>query len=181
MIISFVNQKGGVGKTTLAVNISSCLYNLGERTLVVDADPQGSLRQWRSISGEDHFDVQHLPSPSLDREVAALIRNYNYVVIDAPPGLSDITRSMLKISNLAIVPVGPSPLDIWSSRETVYLISDARRGNRKLVGRMLICRKIVRTRVGKEARETVEGFGIPVFETEISQRIVYVESMIAGL
>jgi chromosome partitioning protein len=181
MIISFVNQKGGVGKTTLAVNVASFFYHLDERILVIDADPQGSLQQWRSISEEDHFTVQHCPYPLLVRSVRPLIQKYKHIVVDAPPGLSNITRSVLEISNLAIVPIGPSPLDIWSSRETVNLISDARRRNRKLSVRMLICRKIVRTRVGKDARDTLLEFEIPVFETEISQRIVFVESMIAGM
>jgi chromosome partitioning protein len=181
MIISFVNQKGGVGKTTLAVNIAGCLHDLGKRIMVIDADPQGSLQQWRSIAEEGNFEVQHLPYPLLVRAIRPLTREYNYLVIDAPPGLSDTTRSVLEMSNLAIVPVGPSPLDIWSSRETVDLISEARRRNRKLYGRMLICRKIVRTRVGREARDTLKEFGVPVYETEISQRIVFVESMIAGL
>jgi chromosome partitioning protein len=88
--------------------------------------------------------------------------------------------SILTLSDLAIVPIGPSPLDIWSSKETVMLIREARRKNPGLEGRLLICRKIPRTRIGREAREAMEDYGMVVFQTEISQRIAYVQAMLAG-
>jgi chromosome partitioning protein len=181
MIVSLVNQKGGVGKTTMTVNIAGCRHAMGEQVLVVDADPQGSLLQWRSIAGETHFDVQHWPIERLGRKLRPQIRKYDHIMIDSPPGMSAVTRSALSISDMAIIPVGPSPLDIWSSRETIALIAKAARRNRKLSGRMLICRKIVRTRVAREVREALESHGFKVFNAEISQRIAFVESMIAGL
>jgi chromosome partitioning protein len=76
--------------------------------------------------------------------------------------------------------MGPSPLDIWSGQETVSLIREVRRRNRSLMARLLICRKIPRTRLGREAREALHTYKIPVFDAEISQRIAYVEAMLAG-
>jgi chromosome partitioning protein len=101
--------------------------------------------------------------------------------IDAPPGIGETLKSILVVSNLAIIPIGPSPLDIWSSKETVSLIKQARQHNRKLTSKLLICRKIVGTRIGKEAREALRAYKMGVFRTEISQRIAYVEAMISGL
>jgi chromosome partitioning protein len=111
----------------------------------------------------------------------SLGRNYEHVIIDAPPAIGEVTRSILLASQLAIVPIGPSPLDIWSSKETVSLIGETQKRNRRLKGKLLICRKIPRTRVGREAREAMETYGMQVFETEICQRIAYVEAMISGL
>ena len=181
MIISLVNQKGGVGKTTMAVNLAGSLAERGFKTVLIDTDPQGSVLQWQSIAENALFDVQHHPNPISRIELKVLRRARDCVLIDAPPAIGEITRSILLLSTLAIVPVGPSPLDIWSSKETVALIGQAKKRNRKLRGRLLICRKIARTRIGKEARDAMETYGVGVFETEVSQRIAYVESMVSGL
>jgi chromosome partitioning protein len=181
MKISLVNQKGGVGKTTIAVNLAGCLAMRGHRVLLIDADPQGSVLQWQSIEDNSTFEVTYHPAPSLDRDIKSLGRGFDHLVIDAPPAIGEITQAVLAASQLAIVPIGPSPLDIWSSKETLALFPGARKRNRKLDGRLLVCRKIVGTRVGREARDAMETYGMAVFETEISQRIAFVEAMISGL
>ena len=84
-------------------------------------------------------------------------------------------------SKLAIVPIGPSPLDIWSSKETIDLIRKGRKHNRKLSSKIIINRKVVGTRIGREARQALESYGLDIFNTEICQRIAHVEAMIAGL
>jgi chromosome partitioning protein len=181
MIISLVNQKGGVGKTTLATNVSGCISARDHGVLLVDTDPQGSVVQWQAINANAGFDVQHHPQPISRSDIRNWIRGYEHLVIDVPPALGDIMMSILALSDLAIVPIGPSPLDIWSSKETVMLVKEAQRRNRNLKGRLLICRKIPRTRIGREAREAMEDYGMAVFDTEISQRIAYVQAMLAGL
>jgi chromosome partitioning protein len=181
MIISLVNQKGGVGKTTLATNVSDCISAKGLRVLLVDTDPQGSVVQWQAINANTGFDVRHHPMPVSWSDIRRWAGDYDHLVIDAPPALGDITRSILALSDLAIVPIGPSPLDIWSSNETVMLIREAQRKNRNLEGGLLICRKIPRTRIGREARDAMEDYDMAVFQTEVSQRIAYVQAMLAGV
>jgi chromosome partitioning protein len=180
MIICLVNQKGGVGKTTIAVNLASCLSERGFQTLLVDADPQGSVLQWQSISQDQPFEVTHRPSASLLSDKKGMALGRDHVIIDAPPAIGEITRAVLSVSDLAIIPIGPSPLDIWSSKETISLFPEVRKRNRRLTPKLLICRKIVGTRVGKEAREALETYGIPLFASEISQRVAFVEAMISG-
>ncbi len=180
MIISLVNQKGGVGKTTIAINLASALSENGHPVVLVDADPQGSVLQWQSILNDHLFEVKHAPSAALIGNRKSLVKRRGHVIIDAPPAIGDITRAILAVSDLAIVPIAPSPLDIWSSKETISLFSQAGKRNRRMKTKLLICRKIVGTRVGKEAREALETYGIDLFQSEISQRVAFVEAMISG-
>jgi chromosome partitioning protein len=181
MIISLVNQKGGVGKTTAAVNLASGLVEAGKRILVVDSDPQGSVFQWQSIADDREFEVLHLPSPQLKKELKNKGRRYDHIVIDSPPAIEEITHSAITVSHLAIIPVAPSPLDIWASKETITLVNTLGKRYRKLKAQILIYRKIPGTRLGREGREAMRSYDLDILSTEISQRIVFVEAMIAGL
>ncbi len=181
MVISLVNQKGGVGKTTIAINLSSALSKKECKTLLIDADPQGSVLQWQSTSENQSFTVIHHPRPLSDSTIKSLSKDFDHVVIDAPPAIGELISSILGFSDLAVVPVGPSPLDLWSSKEILSLIQQARKRNRKLKAELLICRRIARTRVGREAREAVQTYGMDVFKTEISQRVAFIEAMVSGL
>jgi chromosome partitioning protein len=181
MIISLVNQKGGVGKTTVAINLAGGLAETGNRIMVVDSDPQGSVIQWQSIAVDSEFEVLHLPGAHLKKELKTLGRRYDFIVIDSPPAIEEITRAAIEVSNLAIIPIAPSPFDIWSSKETIALVKALGKRYRKLSARILIYRKIPGTRLGKEAREAMRSYNLDILSTEISQRIVFVEAMIAGL
>ncbi len=181
MIISLINQKGGVGKTTIAINLAGCLSESGARVLLLDADPQGSVLQWQSITDRHPFEVKHHPASFTAKAIRNLAKGMEHLVIDSPPAMGDITRSVMNVSDLVIIPIGPSPLDLWSSKETLSLFQDVKTGNRRVNGKLVICRKIVGTRIGREAREALETYEMEVFRSEISQRVAFVEAMTAGL
>jgi chromosome partitioning protein len=181
MIVSVVNQKGGVGKTTLAVNLAGAFAETGSNVLLVDTDPQGSVLQWHSTNESSVFDVEHCPFALKKTHAKSYNRRYDQIVIDSPPALEAITRASLLVSSLAIVPITPSPLDIWSAKETVRMIEEAGKSNKPLETRLLVYRKVSGTRIGREAREALKHYGLKVFRTEITHRIAAVESMIAGL
>ncbi len=152
MIINLSNIKGGVGKTTIAINMASYIASEGSKVLLVDADPQGKVLQWQSMSNNETFNVIHHPYDKLHLDIHDLSEGYEHTIIDAPPSICKITLSALLASNLVIVPIEPSPLSSWLSLEIVSLIKDAREHNRGLIGRFLISRRIVGTVVGRDAK-----------------------------
>ncbi|MBS1239275.1 MAG: ParA [Deltaproteobacteria bacterium] len=181
MVISLINQKGGVGKTTIAINLASALSSRNLKVLVIDADPQGSVLQWQATGANREFDVVQLAMPELSAQIGNHRRAFDHVVIDSPPALSHVSREIAAASDLAIIPIAPSSLDIWSSRETIELVTGVGRKRQRLAARLLVYRKIPGTRLAAEARDALNSYGVDIFKTEISQRIAYVEAIVSGV
>jgi chromosome partitioning protein len=180
MKIAVVNQKGGVGKTTVAINLAGALVKAGYEVLLLDSDPQGSATQWHSLSESPEFQVRHHPRQLVASRLKRVWGDHDFVVIDAPPAAGAITRSILTIADWALMPVSPSPLDIWSSSETVGQIKQARKKRPKLKVSLLVCRKITRTRLARQVREALATYDLPVMPVELSQRVAYLEAMLNG-
>ena len=181
MIISFVNQKGGVGKSTTAINLAASLKRKNHSLVLIDADPQGSVVQWHAVENNNAFEILHHPEP-LDRiDIKELAADYDYVLIDAPPANGDIAKSILEVSDLTIVPLSPSSLDIWSGWGTMEMIEEAKHVNPDLSVKLLVNRKIPGTRVGRDAREAIEVFDMDIFQTELCQRVAFIDAMTSGV
>jgi chromosome partitioning protein len=178
-VISILNQKGGCGKTTIAVNLSKGIAVRRHKVMLIDADPQGSILNWKGVAGEHSFQITHYTRDDIHKVIPDM-KGYDYIVIDSPPGVLGVTKSILVSSDEVILPVGPSPLDLWSVNETIGLIKEAQGVHPKLKARILISKKIPNTRIGREVRDALDGYGLKVMKAEISQRVSYVEAMIAG-
>ena len=183
MIISVLNQKGGVGKTTLATNISAGLAAQGEKVLLVDADPQHSALDWGAKrEAAPPFTLMGLPTAVLHRDLPPLIGNpYTVIVIDGPGKLTDVPRSAIMASNVVLIPVQPSPYDVWSSVDIVAILKEARSYGAKVKAAFLVNRKIANTILGREVTEALAEHDLPVFKTQIQQRICYADSAGEGL
>jgi chromosome partitioning protein len=181
IVVSFLNQKGGVGKTTLAVHVAHALAQQGERVLLVDADPQGSALDWAaSRRGEPMFAVAGLPRASIHKELPALAKGYDVVLIDGPPRVYDVARSAIMASDLVLIPVQPSPYDVWAAKEIVDLLHEASVFKPKLKSAFVINRKIVNTALGRDVTEALAEYPVAVFNAAICQRVALAESAAQG-
>lgn len=181
MIISVLNQKGGVGKTTLAIHISHALVLKGYSVLLVDADPQGSARDWATArTDKPPFPVVGLDRPTIHRDLPALVKDFDHVVIDGPPRVSDLARSAIIAADLVVIPIQPSPYDIWAADQIIKLIQEASVFKENIKSVFVINRKIVNTAIGRDVVEALEQYPIPVLKASISQRVAFAESAASG-
>lgn len=185
-IISFVNQKGGVGKTTESVSIAFESALNKKRTLLVDADPhQQSIIGWRQEREKDlpsNLSLVSMPSNTIHKDIKRIARGYDMVIIDGPPRLADITKSVIAASDLVIMPCTPSGLDSKATEDTLEIIREVAVLH-SLKAVITVNRKAVNTAIGKTIRKTLQSFAddIKVLKSEITMRVVFAEAMSAGL
>jgi chromosome partitioning protein len=184
MIIALLNQKGGVGKTTLATHLAGEFVAQGGSAVVIDADPQGSALDWsqrRHQTGFTRlFGVIGLARETLHLEAPEIARSVDYVVIDGPPRVTALARSALLAADLVLIPVQPSPYDLWASADMVALITEAQFFRPMLRTAFVVNRRVVRTVIGREARPALAGQPFPALHAEVHQRIAFAESVATG-
>jgi len=180
-VISILNQKGGVGKTTLAVHIATGLALKKKRVLLIDADPQGSALDWAAArEGELLFPVVGLPKASIHKELPAIASGYDVVLIDGPPRVYEVARSAIMASDMILIPVQPSPYDVWAAQEIVDLLGEASAFKETLKAAFVINRKIANTAIGRDVTEALSGYPFPVLKSKINQRVAFAESATQG-
>lgn len=185
MVIAFAGQKGGVGKTTSAINAAAEWFARGRRVLLVDADPQATARTWADVAAEAARPAPTVVAmgPGLHRpdQLPAIARGYDVTVIDCPPRHGEIQRAALMVADLVVLPCGPSAVDAWALGTTLDLITEARAFRPGLPAVVLITRKVARTAIGAGAREALAASSLPVLNTELGYRVTYQEAPAAGL
>ncbi|ART47594.1 MULTISPECIES: ParA family partition ATPase [Acidovorax] len=183
-VIALLNQKGGAGKTTLATHLAGEFALTGSRVTLLDADPQGSALDWaqrRAQSGHGRlYGVFGLARDSLHQEAPQIALQADFVVIDGPPRVAALARSALLAADLVLIPVQPSAYDVWASHEMVQLITEARVFRPQLRAAFVINRRVVGTVIGREARAALADQPFPALVVEVSQRIVFADSVAAG-
>lgn len=184
-VVSILNPKGGSGKTTLATNLARALEVVtGGAVLLVDTDPQGTARDWSASAADDAelTPVVALSDPrTLQRELVRLAGSYAFAVVDGAAKAETMSAAAVRASDLVLIPVQPSPLDVWGCADLVGIIEAARAATGgKPVAAFIVSRQIAGTRLSAEIDAALAAYGLPVLDARTTQRVAYPEAMMRG-
>jgi len=184
MIVALLNQKGGVGKTTLALHLAGAWAARGRRVTVIDADPQASALDWsaqRAQSGLPRlFGVMGLARETLHREAPELARGLDHLIIDGPPRVAPLMRSALLAADLVLIPAQPSPFDGWASEEMLRLVDEAQSFRPHLAARFVLNRCAARTVIARQTAAALAQSRPAALQATIGQRVVFADAARQG-
>lgn len=184
-VISVVNQKGGVGKSTIACNLAVNAVNDGKRTLIIDADPQGSSLSFRAMREKDDLKAVSITQPTIHKDIGDF-ENFDLVIIDAGGRDNTLFRSAVTAASrgILLIPVLPSQYDIWAAEDTFKILKEAR-VYVDIQAYAVFNQTIQNTTISKEAKEALEELtaesDIKLLDTLLFSRVDYKKSIGQGL
>ena len=181
-VIAVANQKGGVGKTTLAMNMAAGLTRRGS-CIVVDADPQRSATMWIELSDSlREFPAKVVPAEDeIKKQIIQLQTEFDYIVIDCPPEIkSDSTISAMEISQVLLIPLLPSPMDLWSSTRIEELIKRVQQVNPTISAFVVLNQIEPRSAMSRGMDDALQEIDTPVLRHRLSRRASYRTAALEG-
>lgn len=180
-VIAVINQKGGAGKTTLAMNLAAGLARRGQ-TVVVDLDPQGSSRHWASMGSEPFPALVEPLAGEWDGEtLRARHPSCRHLVLDCPPSLENpASLQALRACDVALIPVLPSPVDLWASLKLPQEIEEARKVNPNIKAYLVLNQMEPNSALSAAMQEAVVEFGVPVLNATMRRRAAYRGAALEG-
>ncbi|HEY2509837.1 MAG TPA: ParA family partition ATPase [Polyangiaceae bacterium] len=182
-ILGVTGLKGGVGKSTIALNLACALRAEGKRVLLVDVDPQATCRSWAERAAERGLDgppVVQLSGKTLRRDLPAVAAGMDVVVLDSPPRLGAETKAILMVADLVLLPVTPGGADVWALEETIHLVAEAQVLRPELRA-AVVHNRADRTVLARHAAIAVGELAIPVLDARLGHRVAFGAATIAGL
>ena len=185
-VITLANQKGGSGKTTITMQLAGSIAQRGKNVVIIDADPQGTATRWaESAPKNTPFPAKVITisnfGGSVKDDIDAYRFLYDHIIVDCPPAVDSVVpQSALRASDLVIVPIIPSPTDLWAAVGIRELISSVQESNSKLQARLLANMCQPNTLVAKEILDILDEFGVRRFDTQIKLRTAYRQTALFG-
>lgn len=182
LVIAVAGQKGGTGKSTVAVNLAAHWHERGLRVLLVDADPQGTSATWADVAAEHGH-----PAPpcvrvgdSLRRDLPKLAEAFDVVVLDAPGRAAGARQvGALLVADVVMLPCGPSAPDAWGLAASVDAVREVQELRPDLLARILLNRAD-RTAMTRSAQDALAAVGLPVLTRSLGARVAFAEALAAG-
>ncbi len=185
-IISFLQMKGGSGKSTLCANVAATLGDR-QRVLLIDTDhPQYSLGNWFALREDDNRTsnmvlVTARTPAMLQKAIRDNVGKYDFILVDGHPRITGLTRVAMMLSDLVLVPLSPSPVEVWATGEIAELAKAAMAKRKDLLVRICWNRFRIRTHSAPEvAREAVRELGLQDFRIRLGYRVAYLDSFAEG-
>lgn len=178
-VITIAQQKGGAGKTTVAAHLAVALSQRGNRVAVIDIDPQGSLAMWHNLRekrfGEGYTGMTFatISGWRVSSEITRLKRDHDFIIIDSPPHTEADAKTAIREADLVILPVQPSPTDLWATQATLELAKD----ERKLV-KVLLNRVSPNSKMAQMALATLGDDD--VLEQMLGNRVLFASALMEG-
>jgi chromosome partitioning protein len=196
MIISVMNLKGGVGKTTVSTNLAACFANDGYKVCIGDLDnSQLSSKKWNTQRGDlkpeiSVFGVSGYKSQSgfsseegkeMAQTVKSLSKDYEIVILDGAPVFEELATWMILVSDLVVCPIQTSALDVWTMKNIKQKIDQLSAMGQQKEVRLLLNFFNAQRRLDKDIEQALVDIGMSVLKSRISNRVSYKEAIIDGL
>lgn len=178
LVLSFLHPKGGVGKSTVALCLAAALYENGESVRVLDTDPQGTALAHFQARDESPPLVESTPSAEEVEEALAGAEE-DVVLIDGSARMKGATGRLVALSDMVLIPVQPSPADVWAARSMAELVKRRQKETGDPAAGFVLNRVTAGTRLGKETTEVLEDLGFPVV-AKLHRRVAYAEALVTG-
>jgi len=186
-IIGVVQAKGGVGRSTIATNLAA-IASLRGAVCLIDCDlPQATSSSWFSQRQQEmaspHLSLQRCDTHlQLITQIKALMPHTATIIIDGPPRISEMTRAILILSDLCLLPLGASAAEVWATSDILTVIEEAREYKKKIDARIVWNRFRPQTRAAQEMHDAVQReFNLPELQTRLGYRVAYSEALARGL
>jgi len=172
-VIAVLNQKGGSGKTTIATHLARGLQLTGHSVVLVDSDIQGSARDWAFADENNPVPTIAIYTPTIDRDLPK-ITDKDFAVIDGSCRSHEILASAIKASDMVLIPVQPSPYDVWATVDFAELINARKSATAGIPKAAIVVNRVITgSKIGADASNALQSLNLPILKTHIAQRVIY--------